>query len=163
MCRHRKTARGYQNATDTGLVDFVQRAAQNPGGTERYTLNPVSDRAAADIKNITGVDTAGNQTVLESRMAEHILRRYGENGEADHSMRDINDIGRIQHVIDNYDSVVDGGTTKAYATPKANGRNGLAKTVKFSKAVNGTYYVVEAVPDTAKHTTYIVSAYMTKK
>ena len=95
-------------------------------------------------------------------MAEHILRRHGENGEADHSMRDINDIGRIQYVIDNYDSVVDGRTTKAYVTPKANGRNGLAKTVKFSKAVNGTYYVVEAVPDTAKHTTYIVSAYMTK-
>lgn len=32
----------------------------------------------------------------------------------------------------------------------------------FSKAVNGTYYVVEAVPDTTKHTTYIVTAYMTK-
>lgn len=32
----------------------------------------------------------------------------------------------------------------------------------FSKAVNGTYYVVEAVPDTSKRTTYIVSAYMTK-
>ena len=32
----------------------------------------------------------------------------------------------------------------------------------FSKAVNGTYYVVEAVPDTTKHTTYIVTAYMTR-
>ena len=32
----------------------------------------------------------------------------------------------------------------------------------FSKAVNGTYYVVEAVPDTSKHMTYITSAYMTK-
>ena len=32
----------------------------------------------------------------------------------------------------------------------------------FSKAVNGTNYVVEAVPDTTKHTTYIVTAYMTK-
>lgn len=152
----------YQNATDTGLVDFVQRAAQNPGGTERYTLNPVSDRAAADIKNITGVDTAGNQTVLEQRMAEHILRRHGENGEADHSMRDLNDLGRIQYVLDNYDSVVDGGTSSAYVTTKSNGHAGSAKTVIFSKAVNGTYYVVEAVPDTSKRTTYIVSAYMTK-
>lgn len=151
----------YQNATDTGLVDFVQRAAQNPGGKERYTLNPVSDRAAADIKNITGVDTAGNQTVLESRMAEHILRRHGENGEADHSMRDINDIGRIQYVLENYDSVVDGGTTQSYVT-NVDGKNRPAKTVLFSKAVNGTYYVVEAVPDTTKHTTYIVTAYMTK-
>ena len=32
----------------------------------------------------------------------------------------------------------------------------------FSKAVNGTYYVAEAVPDTTKHTTYIVTAFMTK-
>ena len=32
----------------------------------------------------------------------------------------------------------------------------------FSKAVNGTYYVAEAVPDTSTHTTYIVTAYMTK-
>lgn len=32
----------------------------------------------------------------------------------------------------------------------------------FSKAVNGTYYVAEAVPDTTKHTTYVVTAYMTK-
>ena len=151
----------YQNSTDTGLVDFVQRAAQNPGGKDRYTLNPVSDRAAADIKNITGVDTAGNQTVLESRMAEHILQRHGENGAADHSMRDLNDLGRIQYVLDNYDSVVDGGTTQSYVT-NADGKNRPAKTVLFSKAVNGTYYVVEAVPDTTKHTTYIVTAYMTK-
>lgn len=153
----------YQSSTDQGLVDFARRAEQNPGGKERYSLNPVSERAAADIKNITGVDTTGNQTVIEQRMVEHILRRHGENGEADHSMRDLNDLGRIQFVLDNYDSAVDGGTTNAYVTPKGNGRNGLAKTVLFSKAVNGTYYVVEAVPDTAKHTTYVVSAYMTNK
>ena len=42
----------YQNSTDTALVDFVRRAAQNPGGKERYTLNPVSERAAADIKKL---------------------------------------------------------------------------------------------------------------
>ncbi len=42
----------YRNSTDTALVDFVQRAAQNPGGKERYTLNPVSERAAADIKKL---------------------------------------------------------------------------------------------------------------
>lgn len=59
-------------------------------------------------------------------MAEHILRRHGENGEADHSMRDINDIGRIQYVIDNYDSVVDGGTTQSYVT-NVDGKTALLK------------------------------------
>lgn len=78
----------YQNSTDTAPVDFVRRAAENPGGKERYTLNLVSERAAADIKKITGVDTAGNQTVLEQRMAEHILRRHGEAGKADSAMEE---------------------------------------------------------------------------
>lgn len=50
---------------------------------------------------------------------------------------------------------------QAYVTNE-NGKNRPAKTVVFSKAVNGTYYVVEAVPDTSKHMTYITSAYMTK-
>ena len=76
-------------------------------------------------------------------------------------MRDLNDLGRIQYVLDNYDSVVDGGRSQAYVTNE-NGKDRPAKTVVFSKAENGTYYVVEAVPDTSKRTTYIVSAYMTK-
>ena len=78
-------------------------------------------------------------------------------------MRDINDVGRIQYVLDNYDSVSDGGRSSSYTTNKQNGEKGTAKTVVFEKAVNGTYYVVEAVPDTAAKTTYIVSAYMSKK
>lgn len=77
-------------------------------------------------------------------------------------MRDINDIGCIQYVLDNYDSPKDGGVTEAYVTVKQNGKHGRAHTVVFEKAVNGTYYVIEAVPDTAKKTTYIVSAYMSK-
>ena len=77
-------------------------------------------------------------------------------------MRDINDIGRIQYVLDNYDSPKDGGAAGSYVTVKPNGKRGTAKTVVFEKAVNGTYYVVEAVPDTAAKTTYIVSAYMSK-
>ena len=155
----------YEEALNVYKEQRAEKRKRNVRNTRNDLLRVFStdraSRAAADIKNITGVDTAGNQTVLESRMAEHILRRHGENGEADHSMRDINDIGRIQYVIDNYDSVVDGGTTQSYVT-NVDGKNRPAKTVLFSKAVNGTYYVVEAVPDTTKHTTYIVTAYMTK-
>ena len=39
----------------------------------------------------------------------------------------------------------------------------MARTVVFEIAENGTYYVIEAVPDTAKKTNLIVSAYMLKK
>lgn len=47
----------------------------------------------------------------------------------------------------------------------ANAQNGWAATPKSTQeiAVNGTYYVIETVPDTAKKTNFIVSAYMLKK
>lgn len=155
----------YQAAVDEGLTNFVNSvmSKQITKQNARYELKPVSDRAAKDIKRITGVDVSGNKTVIEARQVEHIIKRHGENGTADKSMRDINDVGRIQYVLDNYDSVLESGRSEAYSTNKANGKRGTAKTVVFEKAVNGTYYVVEAVPDTAANTTYIVSAYMSKK
>lgn len=154
----------YQSAVDEGLTKFVSDVASKriTKQNARYELKPVSDRAAKDIKRITGVDVSGNKTVIEARQVEHIIKRHGKNGNADKSMRDTNDLGRIQYVLDNYDSVSDGGRSEAYSTNKPNGKRGAAKTVVFEKAVNGTYYVVEAVPDTAKKTTYIVSAYMSK-
>lgn len=155
----------YQAAVDEGLTNFVNSvmSKQITKQNARYELKPVSDRAAKDIKRITGVDVSGNKTVIEARQVEHIIKRHGENGTADKSMRDINDVGRIQYVLDNYDSVLESGRSEAYSTNKANGKRGTAKTVVFEKAVNGTYYVVEAVPDTAANTTHIVSAYMSKK
>lgn len=154
----------YQAAVDEGLTKFVSDVASKriTKQNARYELKPVSDRAAKDIKRITGVDVSGNKTVIEARQVEHIIKRHGKNGNADKSMRDMNDLGRIQYVLDNYDSVSDGGRSEAYSTNKPNGKSGTAKTVVFEKAVNGTYYVVEAVPDTAAKTTYIVSAYMSK-
>ena len=55
-----------------------------------------------------------------------------------------------------------GAEAGGHSTNKPNGKRGTAKTVVFEKAVNGTYYVIEAVPDTAKKTNFIVSAYMSK-
>ena len=153
----------YQNAVDENLVQFVSDSISNRGANSgRYELSPVSDRAANDIQRITGVDTHGNRTVLEQRMAEHIYNEHGVNGTTDQSMRDLNDIGRIQWVLDNYDDVVDGGATRSYVTNRGNGRIGPARTVVFSKAVNGIYYVVEAAPNARNKTNYIVSAYMAK-
>ena len=78
-------------------------------------------------------------------------------------MQDINDIARIQYVLDNYNSVEAAGRSSAYQTVKPNGIPGQAKTVVFSKAVNGTYYVIEAVPGTKAKTVFILSAYMSSK
>lgn len=153
----------YQGAVDENLVNFVETSIANKGSNKgRYNLKPVSERAAQDIKAITGIDAAGFKTVMEQRIAEHIYNEHGPDGTTDRSMADLNDVGRIQYVLDNYDSVNYGGRTGSYSTNKANGYTRQADTVVFEKAVNGTYYVVEAVPDTSKKTTYIVSAYMSR-
>lgn len=138
----------YQAAVDDNLVNYIETVRDNKGAKiGRFTLKAVGDRAAQDIKRLTGVDVSGNKTAIESRIIEHILNRHGKSGTADHSMRDINDIARIQYVLDNYDNASYGGKSNAYQTVKENGRPGQADTVIFSKAVNGTYYVVEAVPN----------------
>ena len=48
-------------------------------------------------------------------------------------------------------------------TVKPNGRTGLAQTVIYEKAVDGKFYIIEAVPDTKAKTAFVVSAYMQKR
>lgn len=151
----------YKNSADETLADFYE-AARNGKTTQRYYMKPLSDRASSDIEEITGKDTRGFSTVFEPRIAVHISNEHGENGRADQSMKDPADVSRMQFILDNYDYAEDGGTTDAYWETKENGRNRRARTVVFSKKVNGTYYVVEAVPITKAKSTYIVSAYMSK-
>lgn len=153
----------YRSSVDDGLVQYVQDVMNDQVSyREKYNLNPMSDRASADIKALTGVDTTGFQTAIERKTIEHILKRHGEKGIQDRSMRDIHDIARIQYVLDNYDSMKEGDPAEGYTTIKPNGRPKRAQSVVYEKAVNGTYYVVEAVPDTKSKTAYIVSAYMSK-
>ena len=154
----------YVNSVDEGLKDYTQRVLNGESINTAYDLKPVSTRAAQDILNTIGVDATGFQTKIEPRMIEHIARRHGTQGAADTSMADMNDIARMQYVMDNYDEIADGGRVPSYKEPKGDGsgRSRQAASVIYQKQVDGTYYVVQAVPDTKKRTTYIVSAYMQK-
>ena len=154
--------REYVNSVDEGLLSYVEHVQNNPQSTERYMLDDMSERAANDIREKVGVDVRGFKTTIEPRIVEHIIRDHGENGLADHSMANTNDIARIQYVLNNYDTVVDGGTSSAYTEPKPNypGKNRKAKTVVFEKKIDGSYYVVEAVPVTKAKTAYVTSAYI---
>lgn len=153
----------YVDAVDEGLLEFVQQTAAGET-TGTYQLENVSDRAAHDIHAITGIDATGFQTKIEPRMIRHIIARHGANGNADHSMADANDIARIQYVLNNYDQMLDGGYSNAYKEPNPNmpGRNRNARTVVYVKKINGSYYVVEAVPVSRQKTAFITSTYMQK-
>lgn len=81
-------------------------------------------------------------------------------------MENENDIARISYVLENYDSVkpllnADGSQKRSSMFNNAD--NTPAPLVLYAKQIGGTYYAVEAAPDSAAHELRIVSAYMTNK
>lgn len=147
----------YEHSTDLGLVNFiktVRNTAKN--GWMKFKLKNVTDSSAEDIRRLTGVNVRGFETEIGGSAITHIDRRHGVNGKADSTMADVNDMARVQFVIDDYDSIrLTGKTNREYK----NADGTPAKTVELVKRVNGKFYVVEAVPDSAKHTVHIVSMY----
>jgi hypothetical protein len=143
-----KTIEEYTSSTDPSLLKFILESVAAKGqNSEEHDLLPVSERAGAEIKAILGFDPTGYKTIMESRQAEHIVIGHGLHGDADHTMKDINDVARMQYVINNYDKLYRGGKSRAYSTNKPNGFTGMADMIIFEKAVDGVYYLVEAVPD----------------
>ena len=148
------------------LLDYLVVEIKNPGiQAKPYTVARMSDKTAGMIKEKIGLDTTGWDVKIEPRMVDHIWKRHGENGEQDHSMADVSDIARIAYVLNDPDTLDETENSKAYKEPHQylRGKSRGARSVLVSKKVNGTYYVIEAVPDTTKNTAYIVSAYMNKK
>lgn len=159
----------YTRSTDSKIVSFINRVLglKNRNYRNKTYLNiaPVSERAAADVQTLTGVDATGFTHELTGRAVDHIIDRHGPEGEADTSMRDFNDIARIGYVLEHYDFAdilrnKDGSvrTTNSYRMAD----NSTAPVVQFVKKIDGTYYVVEAVTDSKAHHLGIISAYMTK-
>lgn len=154
----------YSNPMIRGFVEKVMSG--NATSKDKIFLNHVRDRAANDIKNILGVDVSGYKVALDGTIVKHIAKRHGLNdikGKADNSMSNISDWEKIQYVLENYDNIDYGGKSSAYTTVKENGKMGLADTVVYSKKINGTFYVVEAVPITKANTLQVTSAYINKK
>lgn len=150
----------YKNSTDSDLIDFISMARKNPNGSRmKYELSDVSERLANDIKAKTNIDVVGFSNTMKSNTITHIDKRHGVNGVADQSMADINDIARMQYVIDNYDNIeLLDEKSREYKDNKGK----YSPLIRLSKRVNGNYYVVEAVPDTKRRELAVISAYKNK-
>ena len=153
----------YKKAVNPKIVDFVERVRnlkdKNVAGKIKIELSSVNEREVQDIKKLTGIDTSEYKRDMDGNTVIHVENRHGENGAADRSMSDVNDLARIEYVLENYDNIE--------SAKDDNGRyrdsdNKLSKSVVYSKRVNGNYYVVEAVPDSKAKTLHVVSAYKTK-
>lgn len=152
--------REYVNSVDEGLKDFIQKRRNGELWKKaKYTVGNVDARTQADIKNAIGIDTNGYKIVFDVGSDEHIVRRHGAEGEHDRSMTDINDEARLSYVLRNYDDLYSLDDTSGKVS---NRDNTPAQLVRLEKQVDGTYYIVEAVPDSARKEINIISAYMQK-
>ncbi len=155
----------YEKATvNNDIVSLVEKVKNKDYKDNDFVdLGIVSDKAVGKIKEILGVDVSGYKVVIEARQIKHILKGHGEQGRTDHSMANDVDIGKMEYVFQNFDSVVDGGRTEAYFEMK-NGHNRTARTVLYEKEIGEkSYYVVQAVPETKRKTLFVVSTYIGKK
>ena len=157
----------YQASVDDHLPVIVEEYKANPNRAfARHTISPGTERQAKDAENLLGGSYTGFTNAINANGIKHILKEHGENGVVDHSMADVNDLARIAYVLDNYDTVNQAtyasGDIK-YSQEFRGKNNGPAPMLVFAKKVNGTYYVIEAVPDIQYKKFWVVSAYMEKK
>lgn len=148
---------------NTSILSMIERVKNRVfKANEKVQLGKVSDANAAQIQRETGIDVRGYEVAIEARQIDHILKDHGESGAANRSMADPTDIARMEYALNNPDRIVKAGTTRAYVTNK-NGKMKPADTVLYEKRLDdGSYYVVQAVPETKNKTLYIVTAFIGK-
>lgn len=160
----------YQNSVDNRVLAFIHKwnGLKNADYKKRarVRLDTVSERAVSDLKSTVGIDATGYRHSIDGNALQHIEKRHGKNGEADHSMANENDIARISYVLDNYDEVrpvLDKNGNLKRSPQHRNADGSQAPIVMYSKRIDGTYYAAEAVPDAAAHELRVVSAYLSRK
>ena len=161
-----KVIDSYQDSVDDTIRDTFQEYLDDPGkGFSRHNISDVSSRQAEDAGNLLGGEYKGYKNAINSNGIRHILKEHGPNGTTDHSFVDLNDAARLGFVLENYDDVKIVSYSSGDADLSAEFRtkdNRPAPMLEFSKKVNGTYYIVEAIPESKHKKFWVVSAYMKK-
>lgn len=156
-----KAPKGYLDSVDPDVLSYIQETLQTEKKFPFYIVTgSVTEKLADRIEEITGIDTSGQECRLRRDTIRHIDNGNGENGDANQSMKNIEDLARIQYVLDNFDDVVPGTGT---SPDVMNSDNTEAKKVVISKKIDGTYYVVEAVPNSKFKRLDVVTAYIEPK
>ena len=164
----REAIEGYADGVDNRILEFLSRVRNLKDHSYRQKTNVEiaqnTERLINDVRELVGTDVTGYKHLLTGGAVEHIDKDHGKNGSSDHSMANDEDIARIGFVIENYDSaelVKKNGKT-VYDSEHRSSNNLPAPMIKFSKKINGTFYVVESVPDSKANSFFVKSAYIAK-
>lgn len=164
--KNRKVYKEYVRANDKGVIKFAEKAQSGKVGKKAsYKLSDVTAEEAEKLKKLTGIDTTGYTHSLKVNSISHIEKKHGSKGLADKSMADMNDLSRMNYVIKNADDVdfvrnPDGSLDLSKEIRNSDGSKAVK--IKYTKKIDGHYYVVEAVPDNNKKRLQVVTAYIDK-
>lgn len=156
----------YENAADEGLLKFINEQETNPNVKSTYTIGKPTQKHINDIKELLGIDVSDYKIVLDGNQLNHIYRRHGQNGNADHSMADKKDIARVGYILDNYDSIniaKDKQKIDVYSKSFRNSNGMPSRVIEITKRINGYYVVSEAIIDAKKKRIAIETTFKKKK
>lgn len=151
----------YKMSEDEELYQFIRDSLEGRLSRKSYhkLSDSITDRFANDIESIVGFSVQGYSNEISTEHVRHIQNRHGSNGKADHSMQDLHNMAKMGYVIEKYDKIIEGDINHEFK----NKDNSFSKNVILKKRIDDSYfYVVEAVPDTARKTLHVVSAYINK-
>lgn len=156
----------FQKAVDNEVLKAAQAFRQDPNsGNVRVPISKVGDREANAIKNLTGINTDGYTHTADRNFFKHVERRHGVNGEADKSMSLLQDVARVGWVIENYDSIElskDSQGNVRTSTGYIDKNGNPEPMIVYTKKLDGSVYVVEAVGESKWKKLWLVSAYIQK-
>ena len=157
----------YLDNVNTKILQYARECRSNKNAAyERLFINDVSEKQASDAKSLLNIDFTGYQNTIERSAINHIEKRHGMHGSADNSMRDLRDVSRVGYVLSNYDSVEiteDADGNEKFSKQFRDKNNNPAPLLKYSKRINGTYYVVIACPEAKYKKLWVVSEYIGQK
>lgn len=159
----------YLNAVDDEILEAAQRYREDKNAPmTRIDISPVSEAEAARLFELDGKDYSDYMHRIDKNAFNHIEKRHGKNGLADRTMADLRDIARIGYVIEHADNIELGDIGKndeliTLSNKYMDKNNTQMRMIQYSKKINGTMYVIEAVGENRYNSLWIVSAYMTKK
>ena len=163
--------REFTNAVNARMMDWLHRVKTALSGGDKtatkmkLVMSPVTENTAAAVKAACGVDVSGFQHMIDGSAVQHIEKRHGETGSSDQSMRNLEDLARAQYVLEHFDRcepLKKGSGETETSSQYRNSDNSPAVMIRFSKKVDGSYYIVEATPDSAAKKLHIVTAYIKK-
>ena len=148
----------YLNSVDEKMLGFIDEF-NSTKKFARHTISEVNKKQIKDLKKIIGFDFTGYSNGINTNALKHIEKRHGKNGKADNSMKNKNDLARINYILENYDNVeVVDKSSKEFN----NSNNKSAQIILFKKKINGTYYLIESAAESKWKKLWVISAYINK-